>query len=117
MLSGLMAIVGHNWPVFFGFRGGKGVSSTVGVMLCTFPVAAAICDIITIAVIAGFRYVSVGSMLLVTLFSLLVSLFWAHGDIVVILWTVLIAVMCIARHHANISRLLHGTESRLGQKK
>lgn len=117
MLAGLMAIIGHNWPVFFGFKGGKGVSSTVGVMLCTFPVAAAICDVVTIAIIALTRYVSVGSMCMVTLFALIVSIFYAGGDWLVILWTVVIAVMCIARHHANIGRLLQGKENKLGSRK
>lgn len=116
MLAGLLAIIGHNWPVFFGFQGGKGVSSTVGVMLCTFPVAAAICDVLTIAVIALTRYVSVGSMMMVTLFAFIVSIFFAGGDWIIILWTVIIAVMCIARHHANISRLLRGEENKLGSK-
>lgn len=117
MLAGLMAIIGHNWPVFFGFKGGKGVSSTVGVMLCTFPVAAAICDVVTIAIIALTRYVSVGSMCMVTLFTLIVSIFYAGGDWLIILWTVVIAVMCIARHHANIGRLLQGKENKLGSRK
>lgn len=115
MLAGLMAIIGHNWPVFFGFKGGKGVASTVGVMLCTFPVAAAICDVLTIAIIALCRYVSVGSMCLVTLFALIVSIFYAGGNWLIILWTVIIAIMCIARHHANIARLLQGKENRLGR--
>lgn len=117
LLAGLMAIIGHNWPVFFGFKGGKGVSSTVGVMLVTFWPAAAICDVLTIAIIAITRYVSVGSMFLVTAFALLVSFFFANGDPVIIMWSIIIAVMCIWRHHANIDRLLHGKENKLGAKK
>lgn len=117
LLAGLMAVIGHNWPVFFGFKGGKGVSSTVGVMLVTFWPAAAICDVLTIAIIALTRYVSVGSMFLVTSFAIIVSLFFAHGDVIVILWSIVLAVMCIARHHANIDRLLHGKENKLGAKK
>ncbi len=117
LLAGLMAVIGHNWPVFFGFKGGKGVSSTVGVMLCTFPVAAAVCDVLTIALIALTRYVSVGSMFMVTLFAVLVSVFYSQGNWFVIAWAVVLAVMCIVRHHANIGRLIHGTENRLGTKK
>ena len=52
MLAGLFVILGHNWPVFFGFKGGKGVSSTCGVMLMTFWWQALICYVITIALIA-----------------------------------------------------------------
>ena len=117
LLAGLCVVVGHNWPCFFGFKGGKGVSSTVGTMLVTFPVPAFICYVVTIAVIALTRYVSVGSMLLVSLFAVLVSCFWAHGDVIIILWTIVMAALCIWRHHANIDRLLHGKENKLGQKK
>ncbi len=117
LLGGLMAVIGHNWPIFFGFRGGKGVSSTVGVMLCTFPVVAAVCDVLAIVIIALTRYVSVGSMFMVTLFAVLVSVFCSHGNWFVIAWAVVLAGMCIVRHHANIARLIHGTENRLGGKK
>ena len=85
LLAGLFCVIGHNWPVFFHFRGGKGVATTGGVMLYCFPVPALICIALTILVIALFRYISVGSM-------------------------------CVARHHANIGRLIHGTENRLGKK-
>lgn len=117
LLAGLLVVIGHNWPCFFGFKGGKGVSSTVGTMVSTFPVPAFICYILTIALIAVTKYVSVGSMFLVTFFAVLVSIFWAQGDVVVILWTIVMAALCIWRHHANIDRLLHGKENKLGQKK
>ena len=117
MLAGLLAVIGHNWPVFFGFKGGKGVSSTVGVMLVCFPVQATICFIVTIALIAITRYVSLGSMTMVVLFVILVSCFAAGGDWLIILWTIVLAVMCIYRHRANIQRLLAGNENKLGAKK
>ena len=68
LLAGLCCVIGHNWPVFFRFRGGKGVATTGAVMLYCFPVPALICIALTVAVIALFRYISVGSMLLVILF-------------------------------------------------
>ena len=71
LLAGLFCVIGHNWPVFFHFRGGKGVATTGGVMLYCFPVPALICIALTVAVIALFRYISVGSMLLVTVFFIL----------------------------------------------
>ena len=115
LLAGLFCVIGHNWPVFFGFRGGKGVATTGGVMLYCFPVYALICIAVTIAVIALFRYISVGSMLLVTVFAVL-SIFFSSGNACIIVWAFLLMVMCIARHHANIGRLIHGTENKLGKK-
>ena len=115
LLAGLFCVIGHNWPVFFHFRGGKGVATTGGVMLYCFPVPALICIALTVAVIALFRYISVGSMLLVTVFFIL-SFFFSGPNTCVIVWAFLLMVMCIARHHANISRLIHGTENKLENK-
>ena len=84
-------------------------------MLYCFPVPALICIALTVAVIAPFRYISVGSMLLVTVFFIL-SFFFSGPNTCVIIWAFLLMVMCIARHHANISRLIHGTENKLGKK-
>jgi glycerol-3-phosphate acyltransferase PlsY len=115
LLAGLFCVIGHNWPVFFHFRGGKGVATTGGVMLYCFPVPALICIALTVAVIALFRYISVGSMLLVTVFFIL-SFFFSGPNTCVVIWAFLLMVMCIARHHANIGRLIHGTENKLGNK-
>ena len=118
LLAGLFAVIGHNWPVFFGFRGGKGVSTTCGVMCFCFPVPALICYAAAIALIAWKRYISVGSMVLVTMYAVLVSLMYQGSwKPFVILWSVLLAVICIGRHHANIGRLLNGTENKLGSHK
>ena len=115
LLAGLCCVIGHNWPVFFRFRGGKGVATTGAVMLYCYPLPALICIALTVAVIIAFRYISVGSMLLViTFFGL--SFVFSGGNTCVIIWTAVLMVMCVARHHANISRLIRGTENRLGNK-
>ncbi len=116
MVAGLACIIGHNWPVFFNMEGGKGVAASCGVVLMTYPVAGAISILICIAVIAIFRYISVGSMLLVTLFALIVSIFYAQGNVLIILWAWLIALMCIFQHRTNIQRLKSGKERKIGQK-
>ena len=115
LLAGLFCVIGHNWPLFFRFKGGKGVATTGAVMLYCFPVYALICIAITIIVIALFRYISVGSMLLVIAFFVF-SFFFSGGNACIIIWSLILMVMCIARHHANINRLVHGTENKLGKK-
>ena len=119
LLAGLMSVIGHNWPVFFGFKGGKGVATSCGVMCYCFPLSAVICFILTIALIAWKRYISLGSMFMVTLYAILVPVFEYTGrwKLFVICWGVLLALICIGRHHANIGRLLSGTENKLGRKK
>ena len=114
-LTAILAVVGHTKPIYFGFKGGKGVSSTCGVMLMTFWWQALICYVITIALIAITKFVSLGSLALVVLFGILVTATnW--GNWLVIVWAWVIAGLCIYRHHANIGRLIHGTERKIGQK-
>ena len=118
LLAGLACVIGHNWPVFFEFRGGKGVATTGGVLLYCFPVPALICIVLTILVIWLWRYISVGSMLLVVSFTILSCFrFFIPGtNACIIIWASILMVMCVLRHHANISRLLNGTENKLGHK-
>lgn len=117
LLAGLMVILGHNWPVFFQFRGGKGVASSCGVMLVCFPIPALISYVAAIVLIAATKFISLGSMCMLTLFAVLVSVFYSGGDVIVILWAVLLAALCLLRHRTNIDRLLHGCENRLNLKK
>ena len=106
------AIVGHCWPVFFGFRGGKGVATTVGALLCLFPVAGLLCVAVFVAVLLATRYVSLSSVL-AALFGA-VYLCVAHwGDPLICCASALWAAIIIGRHHANIARLWNGTESKL----
>ena len=116
MLAGLIVIIGHNWPMFFQFKGGKGVASSCGVMLVCFPIPALVCFVFTILLIWLSKYISLGSMAMLTLFAILVS-FQNPTNWLIIVWSFLLAIMCIVRHRTNIQRLLAGTENRLGDKK
>ena len=116
MVAGLAVVLGHNWPCFFQFKGGKGVASTLAVMLMTFPVPAAICYVVAIALIAATKYVSLGSITLAALFAVLViATNW--GNWLVITWVIALSGLMIWRHHANIGRLLKGCENKLSFKK
>ena len=115
MLAGLFVIIGHNWPVFFGFKGGKGIACSCAVVLFNFPVPGAIAILLCIAAIALTRYISVGSMLLLISYAVILCItkpFWPYG-----VWAVVLAVMAVARHHGNIRRLINGTENKLSFKK
>lgn len=116
MLAGLFVVLGHNWPCFFHFQGGKGVASTLAVMLLTFPIPAVMCYVVAIVLIAATRFVSLGSITLAALFAVLViATNW--GNWLVIVWVLVIAGLLIARHRANIERLLHGKENKLSFRK
>ena len=114
LAAGMAAVIGHNWPVFFGFKGGKGVASSCGVMIVCYPIPALISYAFAILIIWLTKFISVGSMCLLTVYAVLVSLFYSGGDWRIILWAVTLAVLCIVRHRANIDRLIHGNENKLG---
>ena len=83
-------------------------------MLYCFPIPALFCIAGTVALIAAFRYISLGSLFMVVSFAV-ASFFFGKGNIWIILWAVVLMVMCVIRHHANIGRLLKGTENKLGK--
>lgn len=116
MLAGILVILGHNWPVFFQFKGGKGVASSCGVMLVCFPIPALICFALTILLIYLTRYVSLGSMFMLVLFAIIVSATnW--GNWLIVAWSIILASLCLFRHRTNIVRLVHGKENKLSSKK
>lgn len=115
MLGGLFAVLGHNWPVFYGFKGGKGVACSAAVVFFVNPLLGIIAIVICIAVIALTRFISLGSMTLMLTYMILMCVkFW--GQWVVCGFTVVLFVLCVWRHRANIQRLLSGTENKIGQK-
>lgn len=113
-VSGLFAIAGHNWPIFFGFRGGKGIATTLGVSLGFSPLAFLIAAVTAVVTIYVTRYVSLGSLLLVTILPIVMYLLDKPASFV---WTSLIlAIFAYIRHYDNIRNLLSGKERKLGDK-
>lgn len=113
-LCGIASIIGHNWPVYFRFRGGKGIATTIGVMasLAFFPVLYA--GIIAVLAIAITRYVSLGSLLLVLFTSLFLLIFDPFSPY---FWTSLvICVFAFWRHRTNIVKIIQGRENKLGSR-
>jgi acyl phosphate:glycerol-3-phosphate acyltransferase len=118
--AAVAAVVGHIFPLWLGFRGGKGVATGLGVMLpvCWQAVAAAV--VIWLLVVAFWRYSSLGSISAAAALPVLVYLFYAprHAPpTLVSVGTILIVVLVIAKHRRNIGRLVAGTEARLGLKR
>jgi len=113
-LVGLGAFLGHLWPVFFRFEGGKGVATAAGVILALNPLLGA-ATLLTWAVIAYFsRYSSLAAIVAAVFAPFYQMLIWGAGPIVGVL--VIMGLLLVWRHQANIKKLLNGTESKLGQK-
>lgn len=113
--AGFGAVLGHNFPLFFGFKGGKGILvSITALMFADWKIALPI-FIICIAVMAITKYVSLGSVLGAVLFVIFGLIFrWDTPPYIV--YTIIMASLAIFKHRTNIKRLLNGTESKLGQK-
>jgi len=113
--GGLGAILGHNWPLYFGFKGGKGILTSFSVVMMTAPYIGLILLGIFIVIVAATRYVSLGSIAGCVLFPILVAI--CYKNMVFVTYAVLLAAIAIIRHNQNIVRLLNGTESKLSLKK
>jgi len=111
LYAGLGVLLGHNFPFFLKFKGGKGIASSLGVMLVLDWRAALAVYVIGFCVIAVSRYVSLGSLIMVLLFPLILVGLSHHPEIVVI--TLIMAAMAFFLHRGNIQRLLSGTERKL----
>lgn len=112
-LAALCAIAGHVFPVWLKFHGGKGVATGLGSFLMIAPRAVLIAAIIFVVVVLASRYVSLGSILAVAAFPVLVWLSHQYGnDRMALLLMGLASFLIIVKHHQNIHRLIAGTESR-----
>lgn len=114
VLAGFAAIVGHNWPVFLNFRGGKGIATSFGVLLVLFPLISAILFVVGVIIIAITGYVSLGSITAAILFPILLVIF--GYDWKMVLFGVLVGGLALYRHRSNISRLIEGKENKLGER-
>jgi glycerol-3-phosphate acyltransferase PlsY len=114
------AVIGHVFPLWLGFKGGKGVATGLGVMLVICWQAVAAATAIWLLVVVFWRYSSLGSISAAAAMPILVYGFYARGHApptYISAGTILIAALIIAKHRENIARLAAGTESRLGPKK
>ncbi len=113
-LSCFAVIVGHNFPIFFGFRGGKGVATSAAVMIILdFPIGISIV-LISLAVMAISKYVSLGSIAGAVIYPIAVAIFRSEPEYTV--FAVLVGLLALIRHRANIKRLINGTENKLSKK-
>ena len=115
LVTGFAAVIGHDYPVFLKFKGGKGIATTAAAMMAFDWRIGLCCFIIFVVVTAATRYVSLASILLSA--GIVVEVLIFHpGRWDLFAMCVLYAFFAIYRHRANIGRLLSGTESKIGQK-
>lgn len=119
--AGLTALVGHNWPVFLGFRGGRGIAPGLGGLAVMSPLAAASGVVVFLPICLITRYLSLGSLMgvvsaIVVLVALVLTGFnpWGPNSYLYLIYGLLGGAVIIWQHKDNIQRLLNGTERRIG---
>ena len=110
-IVGLSPIVGHIFPIFLGFKGGKGVATALGIYLVISPIAVLIEFFLFALIVWKWRIISLGSIVCATTIPILLAYFRSDSQAYFIL-SVVIAALILYRHQSNIARLLHGTENK-----
>lgn len=112
-IAGASVIIGHNWPVLLNFKGGKGVATTIGVMIFVNLYLTSICVVLGVIIIIFTKTVSLGSIFGMALAPIVAIIFVRPFDIALFIFCLFIASMSIYRHKSNIKRLLQGKENKL----
>lgn len=115
-IAGIGVVLGHNFPIYFGFRGGKGILVSLVAILFADPKIGLISAVSAILIMAITKYVSLGSISGAVIF-LVLGLTFRFGDVYFCIFAAIISLLAIIRHKTNIQRLLNGTESKLFVKK
>ena len=118
LIAGTLAVFGHNYPIWLKFKGGKGMATTIGIIfVASWPIGVAV-GLCWLAMAAIFRYSSFASIVCLSLAPVFSWFIVPEPDrMAMVLATGLLGVLSLIRHHENISRLLKGTESKIGAKK
>jgi glycerol-3-phosphate acyltransferase PlsY len=113
VVASILAVVGHVFPIFAGFRGGKGVATSLGVIIGLQPIAACICLGAFLIVFISSKYVSLGAMVAALVFPFVVHFVLKNESLWMTLFSVLLSVLVIFAHRKNIGRLWRGEESQM----
>ena len=116
LTAALLVVLGHNYPLYFGLKGGKGIATSAAVILMIDPLIGICVLVFALLVMVITRYVSVGSIAAAVAFPVAVAI-WHHDNIPYLIFAAALGLLAIFRHKENIKRLIKGTESKLGAKK
>ena len=110
-IAGLSSFLGHIFPIFLGFKGGKGVATALGVYVMISPIAVLIEFLLFVGIVWRWRYISLGSICCATTIPILIAFFRSDSQAYFIV-SVIMAALILYRHQANIARLLQGMENK-----
>jgi len=107
------AVFGHVFPIFAGFRGGKGVATSLGIVIGLNPLAAAICLVVFLLVFIFSKYVSLGAITAALVFPFVSFFILKNDNQIMIIFTIVLSFLVIVAHRKNISRLIKGEENKM----
>lgn len=113
IICGIIVVIGHIFPVFANFNGGKGVATSLGVIIGIYPTAALICMSLFLIVFIISNYVSLGAIIGAIAFPISVRFIFRNPNDSLFVFSIVLASAVIILHHKNINRLLHGKESKM----
>ncbi len=116
LIGGVFVVLGHNWSIFLKFKGGKGIATSLGVMISLHWPTAIVCIIIGLLIIAITRYVSLGSIVATGMVPIIGTIVNRPFNRDFFITTIILAILAIYRHKDNINRLLNGKEYKIGEK-
>lgn len=115
-IAALFAILGHIFPVYYKFRGGKGVAVAAISILCLNPMVFGILVVLFVVIVYVSRYISLGSVICAFFYPMLLNAFNSDKGFISTVISILLAVIVIVMHRSNIKRLMNRTENKIGQK-
>ena len=116
-VAGFFCAVGHAFPVFFKFKGGKSIAVSAGMILCLSPLVFVILIVVFVILVLGTKYISLGSISCMLIYPLILNRLTTDPNFIVTIFSMLLAALVIFLHRANIKRLLEGTENKFSFKK
>jgi len=114
IVAGIFVVLGHNYPCWLKFKGGKGIATTAGVYLALAPLALGIALVVFILTVLLTRFVSLGSI--VAAVALPIAVWFTRDNLTLRMMTIALGAMAIFKHRKNMQRIMAGTENRLGKK-
>lgn len=113
IVLGLASVIGHIFPIWANFRGGKGVATILGMALAIQPIVALLCLVVFLLTLVTTRFVSLSSMLAGIAFMVLILFIFNEKETLYRLFAIIVALMVIITHQKNITRLIKGTENKV----
>jgi acyl phosphate:glycerol-3-phosphate acyltransferase len=113
LVCGILAVLGHIFPVFAGFRGGKGVATSLGIVIGIHPMTALVSLGLFLIVFIIFQYVSLGAIVAAISFPLILHFAFKNEHFYLFIFSIVLSIAVVAAHHKNIKRLLAGNENKM----